>query len=203
MPVTVYELFDQFNIDIEGRVNWRTQVDETGAGIYIVSTSDDPIQNNGIIERPLFALEVVNAWRAHAENMRLNNQVMPTTEQIISELSTHWHNNENILYIGKTDNLQRRINYYYNHVVGRNSPHRGGYWLKALSNFQDFFVYYGTHDTPLNLEADMLKFFAERNAGQPWNEISDPCKYIPFANLEIKAADFKGRKKHSFRKATK
>jgi hypothetical protein len=202
MPVTVHEIFTRFNIDIEGVVNWGNQIPETEAGIYIISTSEDPLQNSGILERPLFITEVINSWQAHSQNMRLNGHPTVDTERIIAELASHWHPHENILYIGKAMNLRQRVSYYYNHIVGHNSPHRGGFWLKTLLNFHNFFVYYGTHNNPLVLEAAMLKYFVERNAEQPWDEINNPCRYIPFANLEIKAEDFKGRKNHNLRSAT-
>lgn len=202
MPVSIQEIFNQFDVKIGGRERWGMPIRQEGPGVYIISTSDNPNQNGVVVQNPSFAIEVIDSWRTYVPGLTLNGLIRPTSEQIISELGSHWHPNENILYVGKADNLKIRIGKYYNHIVGKRSPHRGGYWLKTLSDLKNFHVYWGKHVAPKVIEEKMLKYFVECKAGNAWHDIANPFGHLPFANLEIKG-ECCGKKRHNLRYAVR
>jgi hypothetical protein len=38
----------------------------------------------------------------------------------------HWNDGQEIIYIGRANQLARRLNQFYRHVYGNKAPHRGG-----------------------------------------------------------------------------
>lgn len=201
MPLTAMQLFAQFNVPYAGTAPWGTRFAEPRQGIYIVSTSSDPALNSGILPACTISQTAFTTWLTHAPAMQVNK--LPATFIMVqAALNRYWHATESILYIGKADQpIAARVNNFYRHQLGKDSPHGGGQWIKALSNLPQLFVHYAVCTNAPFIEFQMLKFFAEHTSGLPFHSIAQPGNHIPFANREIKHEGYCCRKKHGFTKA--
>jgi hypothetical protein len=201
MPTTVHQLFSQFNIKVIEGVQWANKINQKGFAIYIVSTSDDPNQNNGISPVPAVDNNAVLTWRTNSSMMKVHGQKL-TLHSVQAEFSKFWHVSENILYIGKASEqpIHQRVNFFYKHIIGNDPPHGGGQWIKALAGLPKFYVYYGFCSNAVQVEFNMLRYFAEKTSGRNFDKLSDPCLYIPFANRELKYNGYCRRKQHGFKK---
>jgi hypothetical protein len=92
-------------------------------------------------------------------------------------LRKHWNEGQEIIYIGRSINLRRRMSQFYKHKHGDLRPHRGGQDLLLLSGNKTVFwssaVQYG------NAEHCLLTIF-QRRVGQ-----------MPFAN-RVRSAKMTG-----------
>lgn len=93
--------------------------------------------------------------------------------------------NEQILYIGKTDNtILERVKQLYNHVLSKPSPHRGGHWIKTISDMSLLKVYYAVIEQPADVETRMLNYYGGYITNVGHTEFYDSDCILPFANLQ-------------------
>jgi len=88
------------------------------------------------------------------------------------ELERNWVENANILYIGKANNLNQRLNQYFKFGSGHNVPHWGGRYIWQLECSEKLLVYCAICDSPRQIENQLLIDF--KNAHHK----------LPFANLK-------------------
>ena len=213
MPLTVLELFDfqdlyehylqdednpdiveelkrqgLYDLQVQGPVRWGNNVPSYKSGVYVVSLSDTPEKNNNLKERiPICETKIENVWLKNASKMTIDGQ-KAKIGKITSFLSEYWLPEENILYIGETNDLNRRVNECYKHQIGKSKPHSGGQWLHALSICRETFVYFV--ETTKYFQAKTLLLqnfdFHVQLEGNNYDEY-----VLPFANLNMRKEDGK------------
>lgn len=193
MPSTVSQLLKSVNLELKGSVSWGEKVDSNRQGVYIVSLSNHPEKNYGLLNKAPISIETIRFWLTKVESFELDNQRNPSCENVAERISNFWLPDENILYIGMTTTpLKKRISAYYSTEIGERKPHAGGHWLKVLSNIQELFVYYSESTiSPKLLEDKMLELFVKNVSPSTRNTLFDKDRLFPFANLEYP----KGNKK--------
>ena len=175
-------------------VRWDKIEPPDNSGVYVVSLSDNRDENNNLKEHiPICETKIKNEWLKYAPDMTIDGK-KASIENIKSFLSEFWLPKENILYIGSTNNLNRRVKQYYNQKLGKGN-HKGGQWLHALSIFSKTFVYYVETvetDNYEQVEINLLQNFDYhvRKAG------NNKERVLPFANLEMKKEDEKMHNKN-------
>lgn len=193
MPSTVSQLLKTVNLDLKGSVKWKEKVNSNSQGVYIVSLSNNPDENLGLLKEAPISNDVIKFWLNKVQTFELDNQRAPSCDSVTERISKFWLPDENILYIGMTTTpLKTRIAAYYSTELGERKPHAGGHWLKVLSNIDDLYVYYSECSTPPKLLEDkMLECFINNVSDSSKNILYDKIRTFPFANLEYP----KGKKK--------
>ena len=207
MPSAVLNLLETIPIKLTGSVHWNEPVQSKKCGIYIVSLSSRPSENSGILKSAPINFEIVKDW-TQACGLKLDNDSNPPVEAIVQRISEFWYPDENILYIGQTSRpLSERVNEYYKHELGDSRPHRGGHWLKTLSNLDSFFVHYAETSIPELVEQCLIEAFVEGVSSSTKCVLRDSTRLFPFANLEYRITNChpkrKIRKRHGIRNQTK
>lgn len=93
----------------------------------------------------------------------------------LQRLQAEWLSGAQLLYVGKADDLRRRLRRYADFGAGRPVGHWGGRFVWQLADSDELLVgWKGTTDdgTPLALETEILDRFARTSNGR-----------LPFANL--------------------
>lgn len=179
MPTEVVELFDLVKLGVPESVTWGTRVAQNGPGVYVVAL------RSKAAEAPLCA-PAVHTWLDIATRMTIDGG--PANPSVLSDrLGRFWLPDEEIVYIGQTgkQSIRRRLGQFYRHVLGRNGPHCGGSWVKALNVLDETLIYWAPCEAPGLAESLMLKAFAD-SRGFAWcHDSSDIGPHLPFANLEI------------------
>ena len=199
MPTTIAALEAKFNVKVKKTIKWGTSVLENSHGIYIISTNSDTHYLPSNISSISFDENQLNEWRKNAPNMQLDNEQV-TNESLQKRLTQFWLSDETILYIGKAERqtLSKRVHQYYNHKVGKISNHKGGYWLKTLSNLNELYVHLIPTNDSHNIEKQMLQYFIDNVSNQSKNSLIDKELCLPFANLQLRSRIVKkhGLEKH-------
>ena len=222
MPLTVLELFDfaelnkhrlqeednpvlveklkqlgLYDLRVQGPVRWGKKVRSDGSGVYVVSLSDTPEKNNNLKERiPICETKIENVWLKNASKMTIDGE-KAKIGKITSFLNEYWLPEENILYIGETSDLNRRVNECYKHQIGKSKPHSGGQWLHALSICRETFVYFVETTKYFQVKTLLLQNFDfhVQLEGNNYDEY-----VLPFANLEMMKEDGKMYNKNKINK---
>ncbi len=188
MAVSVNQLFKQVKLKGEGPIKWGDLIQAKGNGVYIISLSSDPNSIKSPKVKFEINKEVFTFWQRQAPDLKINDKLVSSIDQIRIYLKRHWKPNEHILYIGeatsKTNPIQKRVHQYYQHRVGQKGPHTGGYWLKLLLCLEQVYIYYAHCDNPRDTEFKMLIHFVEHSTGKSLYDIKDVAMYLPFANLK-------------------
>jgi len=192
MPITVKELFKAVGLNIDGQVKWGARIPCSSSGVYVASLSDNPDEATlaCLKSAPIDVLEIKN-WMEAVPKLLLDGN-KPHEENIRERLSRFWLPDENIVYIGKARQpLNKRVNAYYNTSLGKSGPHRGGFWIKTLSNLSELTIFWSPTTEPEIKEGQMLEFFIRNVSVESMGRLFDPSHPFPFANLEYP----KGKKK--------
>lgn len=100
----------------------------------------------------------------------------PSVEE--TKLKEKWVDGADILYIGKSNNLQRRMKQHINFWSGKATGAWGGRIIAQISGYENFQVWYMECDDPAQKESELIDLFKEHYGR------------LPFANWK------KGNKKH-------
>src|ERR1700683_198196 len=196
MPTAIVDGFGAAGLVRDDVVKWGTKPRTSDRGVYIVSLTDSLDSFDAKrIEAPLAAPEFQRLLNVRPELTLDHNR--PTPEQLMARVRGFWIPDEVILYVGLAgSSLSKRVGQYYNTLIGRRSPHAGGYFLKLLSNLNQLWVHYARHPDPELAEDRMLQRFCEHVSQESRLTLLDPLHPLPFANLEWCA-----RKTHGLRGA--
>jgi len=199
MLTSISELTSVFNLKVSQSLKWGTEFQEKSHGIYIISLYQNikllPKDNSSIS----FSNRQIKHWMQNAPSMTLNCK-KPSIGELQQHLSKFWLQDESILYIGKAEkqSLQNRLSQFYRHQVGKKSPHKGGYWLKLLSDLNNYHIHILPTDNSHVIEEQMLQYFIENVSEESKSGLIDKDLCLPFANLQLRSGVIKkhGLKKH-------
>jgi hypothetical protein len=125
------------------------------------------------------------AWRVPL--LRVAGQQL-SPEALGNHIANWWLPNTSVLYIGKASVLTERISQYLRTPIGAPGPHRGGQWIKVLSNLRRLTVHYAElppqWSKPEALEDDLLNAFVNRYGPVPAGH-PEPLLPLPWANLSL------------------
>ncbi|MFC6860377.1 hypothetical protein [Zunongwangia atlantica] len=188
MAVTIDELFNEFDLDYEGPFKWYDNLNANYNGVYIIATTNKPKSKTPTNSFNICP-KTFEFWIKEAEDLNIKGEKVKEITQVSDYLENFWNPNENILYIGasssKTNPLQKRIQQFFDHKVGFQGPHTGGYWLKLLDCLENTYVYYSKCKNPTQIEFKMLLKFVDKSSGNSFYDLEDFTNYFPFANLKI------------------
>ncbi|WKZ70018.1 MAG: hypothetical protein QY331_01965 [Melioribacteraceae bacterium] len=195
MPTILNDLFEKFHVKKQNRVKWGEEISSQNESVYIISLSDEPSKNNGLLENPLIDQNKLLEWFRKSPTLTIDGK---KNIQLLEErLKEFWLPDENILYIGKAPRrkngkaLSNRISEYYSTKIGDGSPHSGGQWIKVLSNLPSCYVYYGFTKDAAGVEDEMLDHFIENVSISTKEKLRDPSLPLPFANIRHRGKDKK------------
>lgn len=191
MPITVNELVEKSGLDPDAvkKVKWGTPVNTQKEGVYIISMSKTPNENNSLETFPI-SMKILKEWIDKVGGFTLDKKLTRSHELIKERLSKFWLKDENILYIGKApirkngDGLGNRIQEYYNTGFGEKRPHAGGHWIKLLENLKDLYVYYIECQECERVEKEMIANFGKSISESSQEQLLETGVILPFANLE-------------------
>lgn len=186
--VEILKQQELYGLKVRGPVQWGTDVPSYSSGVYVISLSNKPDKNNNLKESiPVCESKINNVWLKNAPYMTIDGK-KASVENVKSYLSEFWLPKENILYIGETSDLNRRVKECYKHPIGKSKPHSGGQWLHALSICKETFVYFVETTNYPQVKVLSLQNF-DFHVQQEGN--NDDEYVLPFANLEMKKEDEK------------
>ena len=148
MPVTVSELLDSVGLQPQGPILWseimcwHSNSNDTYPGVYFVSLSNCPDSNHGTMPTAPICYRAVQDWIDKVENLKIDGHRPNSPAEIVNRLKQFWLPNENILYIGCSGSIRRRIRQLYSHKMGDRDHHLGGHWKRLLSNLDNLNIYY-------------------------------------------------------------
>jgi hypothetical protein len=180
MPIDALALLTQAGLAGYGPIAWGTPIPSRKSGVYIIALPDDPkpIAPNDAV--------VVADWIARVPGLAVVGQSPTTTQALEQALQRFWLPDETILYIGKATSLRRRLGQFYRHRLGERRPHKGGHWLKTLSDLASLRVYFAECEDFAAGERLLLARFADQVSITARSSLPDPSIAIPFANRELR-----------------
>jgi len=178
MGLSVNELFlDVIGREHDGFVIWGNPVQVREKGVYVV-VADRSIVAEDISESK------IEKWIEQVPRMVIYDQMASVTT-LKKRLTRFIDPNEQILYIGKTDKtINERVSQFYSHVLSKPSPHRGGHWIKTISDMSLLKVYYAVVENPADVEFQMLDYYSKYITNIGHTEFYDSDCIVPFANLQ-------------------
>jgi hypothetical protein len=99
MPTTVKNLTDQFHLPESNVVRWNKRILTEEEGIYIVSLSQDPTLNSGVLDKPPISRETLKDWIKKVNGFKLDSVLTYDDNKIIERLSQFWIPDENRFFI--------------------------------------------------------------------------------------------------------
>jgi hypothetical protein len=131
--------------------------------------------------------------------MSIEGQPFISTELLHNRLQSYWLPDENILYIGQTENnLRQRIQQFYKTELGQSKPHAGGHWIKTLTILPQTSVHYLSTTNSVEIEEQLLTLFSASVSLTSKQFLDDPGCALPFGNLQLNRSR---RKKHGIKKS--
>lgn len=198
MTVTVSDLLDSVDLQPQGRIlwsemnSWLRRSRSTSPGVYFVSLSKSPDSIHDTIPTAPICLKAVQNWINRVPNLKIDGHRPISPEEIVLRLQEFWLPNENILYLGNSGNIKRRIGNLTSHEMGDRSSHRGGHWIRLLSNLDDLYIHYAYTSNQSNTAKKLL----EEIKTKVYKDIDKNSRVascaIPFANIDGPGC----RKKH-------
>jgi hypothetical protein len=188
MSVSVDLLFKEIGLEYSKPYRWNEKLDANINGVYVISTSNNPFISESKIELNICE-EAFNNWINEAPNLEIENKKVISVNQVSQYLLKFWDDRGNILYIGesssKTNPIQKRVNQFYTHKIGKKGPHTGGYWIKLLSCIEDLYIYFAESSNPRETEFKMIMKYVEIKSGKNMFELENIVDYFPFANSKV------------------
>lgn len=202
MTYQVKDLLNDVDLELCDPIIWKEVMTKrknipTKTGIYIIALPST-------IEKAPINIELIENWVKKVPSFKLkeNNSYIDSTDpslklKVKEYLESFWLSDEVIIYIGMADpnTIRNRLTKYWDHHLGDKHSHSGGHWLKTFyeSNQDELLVYWAITNDAEKIEKILLEKFSKKNL------ITNPNKYIPFANLEHKENGKRIRKQNKLR----
>jgi hypothetical protein len=196
VPIAAADLFDRIGLKIKESAPWGAPVACTKPGVYAVSLSGNPRRNAGLPPEAPVSVALVQEWIEYVATFTFDGKPRPSPSAVAAFIKQFWLPDESILYIGKATCLEDRLGQLRGHHLGNPSPHKGGHWLKTLSNLDRLHVFFCQCDSVQEAEDsedEALALFASQVSARTRKRLYNPDMPIPFAN----GKDERGRLKQS------
>jgi hypothetical protein len=155
----------------------------SASGAYVISVSESLRNCKGaLIEAPLASV-AFKKWLVVCPELTLDS-LRATSDDLMGRVRRFWVPDEAIVYIGRATTISTRLVDYYKTPIGASRPHSGGYFLKLLSNLDQFWVHYAVCRNSADAENKMLRRFCENVSDSSRQGLHDPTHPFPFGNLE-------------------
>lgn len=176
----------------EGVVRWGELINSDEPGIYVVSLARDA-HDVGSDPRPApIDLGAASTLLELRPELMLDGS-RPTVDELAQRIAEFWLEDEHILYIGLAADLHNRVNQYYGTPLGARRPHSGGWFLKTITGLDQVFVHWALTYDQLAAERAALGAFVSSVEPHTLEQLRDPERPFPFANMEWPAGT---RKRH-------
>ncbi len=182
MPSTVRQIVEGVGLEVDAICQWDESISADYMGVYVVAFADDP---DDLLTRPdvEFSREVLRQWLHRVPALRVDEEPA-SVDSLSQRLSEFWLPDETILYIGQTSvSLTRRLRQYVRHNIGDTAPHAGGQWIKVLEHLPHLNIFAVPSEDPRVDECRMLESFTEDVSTLSKEQLRDPLRPYPFANL--------------------
>ena len=182
MPTTVRALFASVGLSAHGPVKFGEPADSQNSGVYVVS--DVSHAGETMDREPRIDLGRLAEWRKRASLMTIKaTGERPTVGDLAHVVQSWWLPDEPVLYIGRTEQpLSKRTHDFSKTPIGARRPHRGGFWLHALS--QPLHVFWSETNSPTAIEERLLAAFANSASPSSIARLPNEQFVMPWANLE-------------------
>jgi hypothetical protein len=194
VPIAVANLFGRVGLAVMGSVRWGSPVPTDAPGVYAVAMSNDPARNAGLLPKAPVSVAIVRQWIERVPAFTFDEKLRPSATAVANFIAGFWLPDESIVYIGKATCLNTRLDDFLGHRLGSRSPHKGGHWLKTLSNLDDlriFFCKCRSRADAEKQEGDALTLFKDQVSARSLRTVRNPQLPIPFANREHPRRNFK------------
>ena len=101
MSTIINHLIQEFELPSIQKVNWKERIPTQDEGVYIVSLSNDPNSNNGILDTIPISKDIIENWIEKVVGFEIDKIKTYSSNAIIERMSQFWLPDENIIYIGK------------------------------------------------------------------------------------------------------
>jgi hypothetical protein len=200
MPSSVRTVFAAADLEVEGIVGWGERLPPTESGIYVVALTDDQDSLDGALPLAPISPPAIEELLAVRPELTLDGR-RPTADELAARIAAFWLPDETIVYIGLATSLRSRVRGFYRTPIGARRPHSGGWFLKTLANLDDLYVHFARISDFDAAEIAMLAGFVALVSPESCALLADPDHPWPFANLEIRRAGRKIRKRHGIKGA--
>lgn len=191
---SVNDLFSHANVPYAGVVAWGETVPLAEPGVYVVSTSSDVDECDGLHECPL-DLETVDSLLEARPQATIDRQAA-NPANLARRLQAMWPSGQPVVYIGLAGTSTRhRVSQFYRTSLGARAPHAGGWPVKMLIS-ASLWVHYGPAVNPAQAESAMIDRFVNGVPDAVARGLVDPTAPLPFANLTFPGGR---RKSHGLR----
>jgi hypothetical protein len=199
LPTSVAEIFSRVSLSIKGRVRWGGKILDDRPGVYVVSLASNPDDiNNKYGDKAPIGIEIIQKWISTVPTLTMDGK-RPNPNELKNRLAGFWFRDETILYIGKAGtSLHTRVGQYYQTPLGDKRPHAGGHWLKTLFVLSDLYIHWAITNMPEEEEFKMLSSYIENVSKISRENMADPQRPFPFANLEFPKGN---RKDHGIKRS--
>ena len=194
---TVTELFAAAGTSGVPAVAWGERASLDRAGLYVISTSEDPDDQSGPPTCPLDDAAIATLLAARPE-LTVDGR-RPDLDELRGRLAALWPAGETVVYVGMaSQSVAHRVGQFVSTEIGARAPHSGGWPLKMIDARQPLFVHVALHDDPVQGEKDVIEAFMVGIRPTVAAALVDPTVPLPFANLEVPGGC---RKNHGIRGA--
>lgn len=174
--LTAQALLRQVGLLADGPVRWDQSALSRAPGVFLVETPDPaataPIE-----------IAAVRAWLERVPSLRMDG-ARPDAGALADRLRSYWLPGQHVLYVGRTSkSLGGRILALYRTPLGDRQPHAGGHWLRTLTGYTGFRVWWAETAAPEEAEDAIVSAIAatltdQERAALPAGAV------LPWANLE-------------------
>ena len=202
MTVTVSDLLDSVDLQPQGPILWSemsrrlSELRDLCPGVYFVSLSKSPDSIHDTIPTAPICYKAVQDWICRVPELEIDGHSPNSPEEIALRLQEFWLPNENILYIGNSGSIKRRIGQLNSHIMGDRNPHWGGHWKRLLSNLDELYIHYAYTSNQSKTANELKKILLEEFKKEAYLHIDHDSRVancaVPFANIDGPGC----RKKH-------
>jgi hypothetical protein len=200
MPSTVASVFAAAGLERDGVVRWGQAAGDDGSGVYVVALAEQLDSLRGTLGAAPIAMTAVEKLLDIRPELTLDG-ARPTAVELGTRIAAFWLPDEPIVYVGLATSLRSRVRSFYKSPIGARRPHSGGWFLKVLANLNDLYVHFARTAEFDAAEVAVLDGFVSDVSPRTRAHLADPDHPWPFANLEIRRAGRKIRKRHGIKGA--
>ncbi|WP_347110161.1 hypothetical protein AAHB33_05540 [Paenarthrobacter sp. S56] len=184
MTISVGELLTRSGLKPAGVVRWRIPVPLNVAGVYVVAST--PFLDDAVGRVPAYSPDprAFRALRMLCPNPTVDGMAA-SDEELAARIRAFWIPETPVLYIGLAGtSVQTRVKQYYSTIIGKRSPHAGGWWLKTMAELDDLYVHFAVASDPDVAESKLLNTFAGTVPASVKETLHDKERIAPFANVD-------------------